>query len=480
MAGWIATALFLIDMTVKVVALGVVPKNRRPSSGMAWLLVIFMIPFLGIVVFLVLGRTRIGRRRDEQQAEVNAIVADRTTALPTLEADFTGPAYVASVANLNRNLGALPLLDGNRIDLLPDYGQAVSAMAEEVDRATTWVHVEFYITAWDEVTDAFYQALVRAVQRGVAVRLLFDHLGSRGIPGYKEFCQRLDGTGIDWHSMLSLHPLKGEWRRPDLRNHRKILVIDGKVAFTGSMNLIEPGYDKPKNHEAGREWVELVARVEGPAVGALNVLFATDWYSETGTKLTHELQVRSPVAGSVPAQVIPSGPGFATENNLRAFTTLFYSAQRRISITSPYFVPDESLLYAVTTAAQRGVAVELFVSEAGDQFMVYHAQRSYYEALLRAGIRIFLYPAPYVLHSKFFTVDDDVAVLGSSNLDMRSFGLNYEVSLMIPDPGVVAGVREVEDTYRGLSRELTLEEWLSRSRGSAFADNVMRLTAALQ
>ncbi len=447
---------------------------------MAWLLLIFMIPFVGIIIFLVLGRTRLGQRRHEQQAEVNAIIAERTTDVSTLEADFTGPEYVASVATLNRNLGALPMLPGNRVDLFPDYGRGDHAMTAEVDRATTWVHVEFYITAWDDVTGPFYEALVRAVQRGVEVRLLFDHLGSRGIPGYKEFCTRLDGTGIDWHPMLSIHPLKGEWRRPDLRNHRKILVVDGRVAFTGSLNLIEPGYDKPKNHQAGREWVELVARVEGPVVSALNVLFATDWYSETGTKLTDEIQAPTPVAGSVPAQVIPSGPGFATENNLRAFTTLLYSAQRRLSITSPYFVPDESLLYAVTTAAQRGVDVELFVSEAGDQFMVYHAQRSYYEALLRAGVRIFLYPAPYVLHSKFFTVDDDVAVLGSSNLDMRSFGLNYEVSLMIPDPEVVARVREVEDTYRGLSRELTLEEWLTRSRGSAYADNVMRLTAALQ
>ena len=133
--------------------------------------------------------------------------------------------------------------------------------------------------------------------------------------------------------------------------------------------------------------------------------------------------------------MIPSGPGFATENNLRAFTTLLYSAQRRLSITSPYFVPDESLLYAVTTAAQRGVDVELFVSEAGDQFMVYHAQRSYYEALLRAGRADLHVPRAGVLHSKFFSVDDDVAVMGSSNMDMRSFGLNYEVSLMLLGPG---------------------------------------------
>ncbi len=161
--------------------------------------------------------------------------------------------------------------------------------------------------------------------------------------------------------------------------------------------------------------------------------------------------------------MVPSGPGFATENNLRLFTTLIYSAQRRLSMTSPYFVPDESLLYAVTTAAQRGVDVELFVSEEGDQFMVYHAQRSYYQALLEAGVRIWLYPAPYVLHSKHFSVDDDVAVIGSSNMDMRSFALNYEVSLMLTRPGDRrARMREVEDAYRSLSRELTLEEWQQR------------------
>ena len=255
MSGWIATALFLLDLTIKIVALGLVPKNRRPSSGMAWLLLIFMIPFVGIVIFLVLGRTRLGQRRHEQQAEVNAIVAERTTEVSTVEAEFTGPEYVVSVATLNRNLGALPMLPGNRVDLFPDYGPAVAAMTAEVDGADTWVHVEFYITSWDDVTAPFYEALVRAVQRGVEVRLLFDHLGSRGIPGYKDFCKRLEGTGIDWHPMLSIHPLKGEWRRPDLRNHRKILVVDGRVAFTGSLNLIEPGYDKPKNHQDGREWV---------------------------------------------------------------------------------------------------------------------------------------------------------------------------------------------------------------------------------
>jgi cardiolipin synthase len=480
MAGWIAIALYLLDLAIKLIALGVVPRNRRPSSGMAWLLLILLIPFLGFVIFLVLGRTRLERRRTEQQAEVNAIVADRTNQVPTLETDFPGPPYVASVATLNRNLGAQPVMPGNRVDLFPGYVDSITAMTAEVDRASAWVHVEFYITAWDEVTGSFYEALVRAVERGVTVRLLFDHLGSRGIPGYREFTERLDATGIEWHPMLPIQPLKGEWRRPDLRNHRKILVVDGAVAFTGSQNLIEPGYNKPKNHKAGRQWVELMARVEGPAVSALNLLFATDWYSETVVKLVEELGTAPPPVGGIEGQVIPSGPGFVTENNLRAFTTLLYSAQRRLSITSPYFVPDESLLYAITTAAQRGVDVELFVSEAGDQFMVFHAQRSYYEALLRAGVRIYFYPAPAILHSKFFSVDDDIAVLGSSNMDMRSFGLNYEVSLMLLGAEVVAEMRKVEDTYRAMSKELTLEDWLARPRRSAYLDNVMRLTAALQ
>jgi cardiolipin synthase len=316
----------------------------------------------------------------------------------------------------------------------------------------------------------------------VAVRVLFDHLGSKGIPGYQDMVGRLEGSRVQWRAMLPVEPWKKPFRRPDLRNHRKILVVDGNVAFMGSQNLVEPGYNKEKNHRAGREWVELMSRVRGPVVAALDAVFLTDWYSETGEALLREHVAFHEVspAGDLTCQVIPSGPGYSSENNLRAFTTLIYAAQRRVSLTSPYFVPDESLLDAVTTAAQRGVDVELFVSEEGDQFMVYHAQCSYYRTLLEAGVRIYLYPAPFVLHSKHFSVDDDVAVLGSSNMDMRSFALNYEVSLMMLGPEVVNRMRKVEDAYRALSRELTLDEWAQRPARRKYADNVMRLTAALQ
>jgi cardiolipin synthase A/B len=485
--GWLDSApalvvvgVVVIDLALRLAVLGIIPSNRKPSSAMAWILLILLIPIPGIALFLLLGSNRVGRRRHAQQAEVNTLIRRHTADVATLQ-DATAPSYVGSVATLNRNLGALPALGGNSVELLADYRGSIAAMAAEIEGARRFVHVEFYITAWDGVTQPLFDALVAATERGVAVRLLFDHLGSRGIPGYQAMLDRLADTKIEWHPMLPIHILKGEFRRPDLRNHRKIMVVDGRTAFVGSQNLVEPGYNKPKNHQAGREWVELMCRVEGPVVAALNVVFASDWYSEAHQMLTEELEpVTRDAGGDLVCQVIPSGPGFVAENNLRAFTTLIYSAQHRISLTSPYFVPDESLLYAVTTAAQRGVDVELFVSEEGDQFMVYHAQCSYYRALLEAGVRIYLYPPPYVLHSKHFTVDEEVAVLGSSNMDMRSFGLNYEVSLMILGPDIVTRMRTVEDVYRESSRELTLEEWKRRSYISRYLDNVMRLTAALQ
>jgi len=486
--GWLpetalAGALFaLVSITLRIIALGVIPGNRRPSSGMAWLLLILLAPVAGFGVFLLFGRTHLEKRRSGRQHEATRLISDRAHELLESYDTSGAPAFVGPVATLNARLGSLPLVAGNRIEVLPDYGDSIATMTKAVEEARSHVHVEFYITAWDEVTGPFFAALEAAVARGVEVRLLFDHLGSRGIPGYKEMVARLATTGIVWHPMMPFQPLHGKIRRPDLRNHRKLLVVDDAVGFTGSQNMTEPGYNKPKNHEVGREWVELMSRLEGPVVAQLAAVFASDWYAETGERLGGRVV---PIASAAPdadvaMQIVPSGPGFAAENNLRLFTTLLYSATERISLTSPYFVPDESLLYAVTTAALRGVDVELFVSEEADQFMVGHAQASYYRALLEAGVKIWLYPAPYVLHSKHFTIDDEVAVLGSSNMDMRSFALNYEISLMMIGSATVARMRTVEDTYREKCRLLTLEEWKDRPARTRYVDNVMRLTAALQ
>jgi cardiolipin synthase len=491
-AAVIGGLLAVAQVALCVVALGVFPGSRKPSTAMAWLILVLAVPWFGFLVFLLFGRTSVGRKRREWQASVNGEVVAALEAQPD-GAAVVAPPEARGLAHLNQNLGALPLTAGNAVEITTDYAGCFAAMAREIERAQRFVHVQFYISAWDDVTAPVFEAMRAAAERGVDVRFLFDHLGSRGIPGYKEFLAKLEQTRIRWTPMLPIKPLKGEVRRPDLRNHRKILVVDGRVGFAGSQNLTEPGYNKPKNHKLGREWVELMARVEGDVVRQLNLVFVTDWYSETREDLRATLEPPEPDATRAAAQepsptavtgvhgqVVPSGPGFVTENNLRLFNSMLYAAQHRLSLTSPYFVPDESLLYAVTTAAQRGVEVELFVSAGADQFMVFHAQRSYYEALLDAGVRIWLYPEPYVLHAKHFTVDDTLAVIGSSNMDMRSFALNYEVVLMLTGTGVVERLREVQDTYRSLSTELTVEEWRRRGWGSKYVDNVMRLTAALQ
>jgi len=484
----ISLALLLAEIAIILAALLVIPAGRRPQTAMAWVILLVVLPFVGLAIFLLFGRANVGRKRREQQAEVNRAIID---AAPEDDAGAASspvgllPDVVQGFTRLNSRLAGLPITFDNRLDLLADYHGSIRAMTREIAAARRYVHVQFYITAWDEVTAPLFDELVRATERGVTVRLLFDHLGSRGIPVYKELLRRLARTDIGWARMLPVRPFHGQFRRPDLRNHRKILVVDGRVAFTGSQNLIEPCYNKPRNRRRGREWVELAARIEGPAVQSLNVVFATDWLAETGENL-HDLVAEPPpqphadAASDVAIQVIPSGPGFTTENNLRLFNSMLYAARRRLSITSPYFVPDDSLLYAVTTAAQRGVEVELFVSATADQFMVAHAQRSYYDALLRAGVRIWLYPEPFVLHAKHFSVDDRVAVLGSSNMDMRSFALNYEVVMMFTGERALRSLAEVEDHYRAVSTELTLEGWQRRSPALVLVDNVMRLTATLQ
>jgi cardiolipin synthase len=473
---------FLVDFAIRVVAVIVVPRNRRPTSGMAWLLAIFLIPYLGALLFLLIGFRTLPKKRVEMQAEINQFILDSTAGMERVQRDHPWPGWLESVVALNRKLGAMPLVGDNRARLHGNYEETLAAMAADIDRATKYVHVEFYILSLDSTTAPFFDAMENAVKRGVTVRVLMDHIQSMRKPGFKKTKRRLTQSGVKWQLMLPLQPFKGKWQRPDLRNHRKLVIVDGRVGFMGSQNVIDRTYNMKSNIRRGLKWKDLMVRLEGPIVSGLNAIFITDWYSETNELLTRDIEPVHPedVSDAIDCQVVPSGPGFEGENNLRLFLALLYYAQERIVITSPYFVPDESIMYAVTTAVQRGLHVELFVSEVGDQALVYHAQRSYYEELLRAGVKIYMYKAPYVLHAKHFTIDDDVAVIGSSNMDMRSFSLNFEVSLMVRGRSFVEQLREVEDGYRADSRELTLEEWLKQPLKSTILDNLARLTSAVQ
>jgi len=478
---WWVVIVLVFDITVRVLAIIVIPRNRRPTAAMAWLLAIYFIPIIGILLFLLIGNPRLPRKRRKKQQQINDYIRSTSEGLEFGTLRPNAPDWFRSLVKLNRNLGALPIAGDNGATLIYDYQESIDAMADAIRTAQAYVHVEFYILQADAATDGFFSALEEVAARGVKVRVLLDHWANRSKPFYKQTLRRLDAMGAEWHLMLPVQPHRGRYQRPDLRNHRKLLVVDGRVAFMGSQNITDSTYNLRKNLRRGLHWVDLMARIDGPIVSSINAVFLSDWYSETD-EVVEGIELFDVQAGSgdLDCQIVPSGPGFEFQNNLKLFMGLLFAAKRKIIIVSPYFVPDEALLTAIQSTCQRGIEVELFVSEEGDQAMVYHAQRSYYETLLRAGVRIWMYKRPYILHSKSMSVDDEVAVIGSSNMDMRSFGLNLEMSLLVRGEEFVTQLRAVEDRYRADSRELTLEEWLQQPLRSTVLDNLARLTSALQ
>jgi cardiolipin synthase A/B len=481
LANLIWTIAFFADLAIKVLALIFIPRHRKPTAAMAWLLAIFLIPFVGIVLYLVIGNIKLPKSRMEEQARIDARIRERVALTDLAKPDVTEPRWFQRIVEQNEALTGIPALHGNSMTLNGDYNATITQMAVELGTAKRFVHVEYFIVGWDDTTRGFFTAMEDAVKRGVTVRMLMDFIATRKVAGSKEMIAELDRIGVEWAWMLPVQPTKGKYQRPDLRNHRKIVVIDGLIAYTGSQNLIDRSYDSPKNQKRGLQWQELVTRIDGPAASALNVVFLSDWLIETGQDVSSEYVPveQAPARGDLVCQVVPSGPTYRTENNLRLFLSLIYGATEKVILTSPYFVPDEAMVYAITSACERGLEVQLFVSEVADQWLVGHAQRSYYGVLLDAGVRIFLYPAPYILHSKHFSIDDDIAVIGSSNMDIRSFSLNAEVSVLVRGESFVAGMREVEEGYRRAGRELTREEWSRQSRKDTFFDGIARLTSAL-
>lgn len=482
--------LFLtLDYAIKAIAIGFVPEGRRPSSSTAWLLAILLLPFVGLPLFLLMGSPYINRRRHRIQQEAYDMIEDVQKDNPDHPYGRLAPE-VESVIRLNRRLTGFPAVVGHNLGLHADYARAIEAIARAVDNAQDYVYIEIYIQSWDEATEVFYQSLARARRRGVEVKLLLDQIGSMKYPGYFSLGRRLSAIDVDWRLMLPLQLHKGRFRRPDLRNHRKLVIIDGTRGFIGSLNMINRGY-----RTRDRAWIDYMVELSGPIVTSMETVFAVDWYQESDE--TVPLDNLPPDDGRTPdsnfVQMVPSGPGYTTEPNLRMFISLVHHAKKRLVICSPYFIPDESLLEAVTTACYRGVRVELYVSEKADQFMVHHAQSSYYQVLLEAGVHIYQFPRPFVLHSKFLLADppsvaDDspsplcspLGMFGSSNLDMRSFGLNYESTMLVAQGDLIADFDALAANYRAVCHELTLAEWNQRGFFRRYIDNVMRLTSALQ
>jgi cardiolipin synthase len=450
----------------------VVPFRRSPDAAKGWLLLIFFEPTIGLLVYLLIGRPTLPQWRLQRHVEFEDLsypIFERLAKDPNIFHPDVGPELNKAVA-LAENLGDLPILGGNAVEVLTDYDGFIDRLIADIDTARDHVHLLFYIVADDATTWRVIEALGHAVERGVVCRILADSLGSR--PDFERLVPRLEKEGILAEETMRV----GLFRRAgrlDLRNHRKLAVIDGRVAYTGSQNLVDSTF-KP-----GLTYEELNVRLSGPVALELQAVFAEDWYLETGEFLGDPRYVPSPeVAGDVAAQVLPSGPGYPRENNQRLVVSLIHAANRRICITMPYLIPDDALQQALQTAALRGVEVTLVVPLQLDQYLVGLGQRSYYDELMGAGVKICRYGKRF-LHAKCLTIDGMIAWVGSSNLDIRSFALNAEIVVLTYDARVCAGVAQEQARYLRHGEMLSLETWRERSPFIKVAENLARLLSPL-
>lgn len=462
------------EWAVRLVMLFYVPQRRNPAATRTWLLLIFFQPWIGLLLYVAIGRITLPTRRLALQARaaarLRAAQEQWVQGASFAEADI--PVELNEAVTLARNLGDFRILDGNEFELLDDYEASIQRLLDDIDAARDHVHLLFYIFADDATGRRVAAALMRAAQRGVHCRVLMDFAGSAR--ALKRLAPRMRRAGVSVAAMLPVGIFRKKAARFDLRNHRKIVVIDGAIGYAGSQNICDAESQRGLVNE------ELVVRVRGPVVAQLQVVFLADHYIEREAKIQECQLFPTPPCepGTAAAQVLPSGPGYRYANAQKAMVALIHGARQRVVITTPYFIPDDAFVQAMLTAVLRGVAVHLVVSSTADHKLVHYAQESYYEVLLEAGVQIHLYQ-PRFLHAKHLSIDDSVALIGSSNVDLRSFTLNNEITLLIYDAPVVAQLRQVQVRYFANSVRLCAEEWAKRPLWTKLLQNTARLTDSL-
>jgi len=464
----LGTVLLILDWMIRLAALLWIPSRTSPAAARSWMLLVGFVPLLGLPAYLLLGHPWLSRERVQRQARASQVIREEQRPLAALRWQ-PDAGIAAEMAPLVERQGAFMPIRGNTVELLDDYDDSLRALIAAMDGARARIHLLYYLMFDDAVGDAVAAALERAAGRGVECRLLLDAVGAKR--GWRRYARRLRKAGVQIHQLL---PGGLRWRRSgrmDLRNHRKIAVIDGTTGFIGSQNLADPMFIP------GFPNRELVAHVRGPIVAQLDAVFASDWYLETGERL-HVDPVRATAAGNVPMQLLPSGPAYPFENARDAVNALIHLAKRRIVLATPYFVPDDATLSALRIAALSGVEVQLILSDRNNQRLTAWAQESYYAELLACGVRIALYQ-PHFLHAKHMSVDDEVALVGSINLDIRSFALNAEIGLLCYDRAVVARLRGIESEYLRDARSVHGEDWARRPAWRRSRDGIARLADSL-
>jgi cardiolipin synthase A/B len=465
---------YISEWIIRIVMLFVVPRHRAPQSAMSWLLVIFFAPWPGLILYWLIGSHRLPRRRIQEHDEILQrleTVHRRLDAQPHVVRPELGE-HAKEAVKLAERLGYMPILDGNNVELIAQTEEFIVRLVADIDAAQRHVHLLFYIFANDATGRHVADALYRAVARGVKCRVMADGVGSR--PFFKRLGKEMTARGVELHEALPVGIFRRKMARIDLRNHRKVAVIDGRVGYTGSQNIVDAGY----GHK-DLAWHDLMVRLTGPIVMELQAVFISDWYFETNEVLdSEEFFPDQQAGGEIAVQTLPSGPSYPTENYQRMVVAAIHAAQRQVTITSPYFVPDEAFLQAMQTAVLRGVKVEVIVPRRVDQKLVGAAGRSYYDDLLYMDATLYLYDEG-LLHAKTMCIDDSICFIGSSNFDIRSFALNFEINLLFYGPQVAQQLRAQQQRYIEKSFQLTAEQWNKRPAIKKLFQNVAKLVSPL-
>jgi cardiolipin synthase len=450
------TGAFLL-VHVAVIARVILRPHRDPASRVAWIVVIIVMPVIGILTYIFLGETSIGRRRASKLHAVLAAMPDLTKA-PGMDSPNLQPVIPETYAHLFRlgySVNGFEPVGGNRAILLSDSNAAIESMVADIDASQDHVHLIFYIWLPDNNGLKVVEALQRAAARKVTCRAMADGLGSR-IMIESPHWKAMQSAGVQVATALPignplLRPLRG---RIDLRNHRKIMVIDNRITYCGSQNCADPEF---RIKAKFAPWVDAMVRFEGPIARQNQYLFASDWMAQMDGDLTPLLREPLPLGDpGITAQVIGTGPTVYNSAMPEVFETLLYTARRELIITTPYYVPDEAMQAALCASARRGVTTTVIFPARNDSWIVAAASRSYYSDLLASGVRIYEYHGG-LLHTKSLTLDGEVTLIGSANMDRRSFDLNYENNILFYDPTLTVEMRRRQHAYLACSRPVTIE-----------------------
>ncbi len=468
---------------VVIIAVRVVMK--RPSTGvaLAWLFLVAAVPFGGAFLYVLFGERRVTGTRAKRIAELRPgfeELAQLAVHAGMTDVDWSQHRPCAeAMARLGQRLTGAPTVRGTDLDLISDTQEILKAIAVDIDEAEQSVLMEFYIWHAGGAADRVLEALKRAARRGVVCRLLVDEIGAKA--WWRTAQPRaLRDAGVKVRHALPVGLFRTFIGRNDLRLHRKIVVIDSQIGYTGSMNLVDPRYFK---QDAGvGEWVDAMVRVRGSAVAALAATQIGDWNLETGEPLADlirsaHLELTEP-EGTEDVQVVPSGPMETDDGLIQMLLATVHAARRELIVTTPYFVPDEAMLRALRAASARGVDVKLIVPKKVDSFLVRHASRSYYDELMDVGVEVYLYRGG-LLHTKAICADDEISMFGTANLDMRSLWLNYEVSLFVYGTDFGSDLRALLFSYLDDCEKVDPVAWNERPFARQLLENAIRLFSPL-